>query len=72
MRWWESTVDLFSEAIAGHREVLSNWMSATGLRALIQEAPCLLWLRYHGAVHGLEEDPKEYRFLEWIGEKGSS
>ena len=70
MRWWESALDLFAEATAGHKEVPSNWMSATGLRALIQEDPCLLWLKYHGAAHGFEQDPKEYSFLEFIGEKG--
>ena len=70
MRWWESAVDLFAEATAGHREVPSCWMAATGLRALIQQDPCLLWLKYHGKAHGFEQDPKEYSFLEWIGEKG--
>ena len=70
MRWWESALDLFAEATAGHKEVPSNWMSATGLRALIQEDPCLLWLKYHGAAHGFEQDLKEYSFLEFIGEKG--
>jgi len=63
-------VDIFAEATAGHKEVPSNWMSATGLRALVQEDPALLWLKYHGAAHGFEEDAKEYSFLEWIGEKG--
>ena len=63
-------MDIFAEATAGHKEVPSNWMSATGLRALVQEDPALLWLKYHGAAHGFEEDAKEYSFLEWIGEKG--
>ena len=63
-------MDVFSEATAGYKEVPSGWMSATGLRSLIQSDPCLLWLKYHGAAHGLEEDAKEYSFLEWIGDKG--
>ena len=63
-------MNLFAEATAGQKEVSSDWMSATGLRALIQQDPCLLWLKYHGAAHGFEEDPKEYSFLEFIGEKG--
>ena len=66
----ESAVDVFSEATEGYKEVPSGWVSATGLRALIQDDSCLLWLKYHGAAHGFEEDAKEYSFLGWIGDKG--
>ena len=61
---------LFHAATGGHKEVPDNYVSGTSLRALIQEDPALLWLKYHGSKHGLEEDPKEYSFLEWIGDKG--
>ena len=70
MRWWESAVDIFAEATAGQKEVPSDWMSATGLRALIQDDPALLWLKYHGTNFGFQEDAKEFSFLEWIGNKG--
>ena len=63
-------VQLFLKATGGHKEVLDEWVSGTSLRALIQEDPALLWLKYHGAFYGLEEDTKEYSFLEWIGDKG--
>ena len=63
-------VKLFQQATGGHTEVPETWVSGTGLRALIQEDPALLWLQYHGSKHGLEEDPKQYSFLEWIGDKG--
>ena len=63
-------VQLFQQATGGHKEVPDDWVSGTGLRALIQEDPALLWLKYHGKAHGLEEDPAEYSFLNWIGDKG--
>ena len=63
-------LETFNKATGGHKEVPDYWVSGTGLRALIQEDPALLWLKYHGAAHGLEEDSKEYSFLKWIGDKG--
>lgn len=45
-------------------------MPATGLRALIQQDPCLVWLKFWGRENGLEPDPEDYSFLTWIGQKG--
>ena len=61
---------LFQMATGCHKEVPKTWVSGTGVRALIQEDPALTWLKYHGKAHGLEEDPAEYSFLNWIGDKG--
>src|SRR5687767_8764646 len=61
---------IYRAATAGHASVPEDWVSATGLRPLIQDDPCLVWLRWHGAKHGFEQDPKEHSFLEFIGEKG--
>jgi hypothetical protein len=66
----EIRVDVFATATGGCKEVREDWVSGTGLRALIQEDPALLWLKYHGKALGFEEDPKAYSFLEFIGEKG--
>ena len=63
-------LELFQTATGGHKEVPDDWVSGTGLRALIQEDPSLLWLKHHGKAHGLEEDPTDYSFLNWIGDKG--
>jgi len=63
-------LELFQQATGGHKIVPDDWVSGTGLRALIQDDPCLLWLKHHGAAHGFEEDPAEYSFLNWIGDKG--
>ncbi len=46
-------------------------MPATGLRALTQEDPCLVWLKFWGRQYGFEPDPEEYSFLNWIGQRGS-
>ncbi len=64
------THETFAKATGGHKTVPEDWMPATGLRAIVQEDPCLLWLKFHGAEHGFKEDPKQYSFLEWIGNKG--
>ena len=58
------------EVTGGYQKVPANWMPATGLRAIIQKDPCLLWLKFHGTSHGFEQDPEQYSFLEWIGQKG--
>jgi hypothetical protein len=58
------------EASGGHNSVQADWMPATGLRALIQEDPVLLWLKFYGEANGFEQDPEEYSFLNWIGQKG--
>ena len=63
-------VQLFQKATGGHKEVPEDWVSGTGLRALIQGDAALLWLKYHGKANGFEEDPAEYSFLNWIGDKG--
>ena len=63
-------LELFQQATGGHKTVPDDWVSGTGLRALLQEDPALLWLKYHGAAHGFEQDPAEYSFLNWIGDKG--
>ena len=54
----------------GHTKVPDDWMPATGLRALIQQDPALLWLKFHGNAHNFQQDPEEYSFLNWIGQKG--
>ena len=63
-------LETFNKATGGHKQVPKTWVSGTGLRQLLQEDPALLWLKYHGKQHGLEEDPAEYSFLSWIGDKG--
>ncbi len=61
---------IICKATEGHQTVPSDWVAATGLRPLILEDPCLVWLRWYGGRHGFEEDSKEYSFLEFIGRKG--
>ena len=51
------------EASGGHDAVEEDWMPATGLRALTQEDPCLVWLKFWGRQYGFEPDPEEYSFL---------
>ncbi len=70
--WWrDNTKALIQRATGGHETVPHDWMSATGLRALLYGDPVQLWLKYgFGEKYGLVEDSKEYSFLEFIGEKG--
>ena len=58
------------KATGGYDEVPSDWMSATGTRALVLQDPCLLWLEHHGHKFGFKEDPEEYSFLNFIGAAG--
>lgn len=61
----------FDTASGGYSCVQEDWISATALRPLIHEDPCLVWLQHHGAKHGFTKDPDDaYSFLKWIGDKG--
>ncbi|MDR3708210.1 MAG: hypothetical protein P4L33_07905, partial [Capsulimonadaceae bacterium] len=66
------TFENFRRATGGNTTVPQHWMQATGPRSLIgpHADPCLLWLKFHGAAHGFEEDPKDYSFFEFIANKG--
>lgn len=44
-------------------------MPAGGARALNSGDPCLLWLEFHGAVHGFTKDRTDYDWLVWIADK---
>lgn len=57
-------------ATGGRKIVGKDWVSGSALRPLIQNDPCLVWLRFHGVANGFEQDDAEYSFLDWIGEKG--
>jgi hypothetical protein len=63
-------VSRLDEAIGGHSVVPEDWIPATGLRALMLEDPCLVWLRYHGKAHNFAEDESPYDFLDFIGQQG--
>lgn len=60
----------YDRATAGLAEVPNDWMPATGLRAIVEEDPCQLWLHFHGKNHGLKPDDPDYSFLAFIGAKG--
>ena len=61
----------YDRAIAGLTEVANDWMPATGLRAIVENDPCQLWLQFHGKHHGLEPDSADYSFLSFIGNNAS-
>ena len=46
-------------------------MPATGLRALIQQDPALLWLKFEARRMGSSRTRKSIQFLNWIGEEGA-
>jgi len=63
-----NVANAFAAATGGYPTVPGDWVSATALRPLLQDDPCLVWLRYHGANHGFEKDVGEHSFLDWISE----
>lgn len=63
-------MDRFDTAAGGQTRVPDDWMPTTGLRVLIQQDPCLVWLKFWGKKHQFDQDPADYSFLNWIGEQG--
>ena len=58
----------FDTATGGLIEVANDWMPATGVRSIILDDPCLLWLDFHGKAHGFTKDDPDYSFLTFIAE----
>ena len=44
-------------------------MPATKVRPFILEDPAIIWLEYHGKLHGFEPDKSPYDFIDFIAEK---
>lgn len=61
---------IFHAATGGHKTVPDEWVSATALRPLLQDDPCLVWLKHHGDQYGFKKDSGPYQFLDFIGEVG--
>lgn len=57
-------------AIGGHEEVPPDWMPASQIRSFVFDDPVLVWLEFHGRMHGFQPDSSPYEFLDFIGEKG--
>jgi len=56
-------------ATGGYPQVPENWMPASQVGPFIGEDPAVVWLEYHGAVHGFEPDTSPYEFGDFIAEK---
>lgn len=57
-------------ATGGLHQVPDTWMSATAIHPLFYDDPGQIWLRYHGASHGLAPSSSAFHFIDFIGEKG--
>jgi uncharacterized protein len=60
---------ILTTATTNLSEIPPDWVAPTQLSPLIFEDPGLVWLEYHGAVHGFQPDEAPYEFGEFIGAK---
>jgi hypothetical protein len=65
-----SPEEIISFITGGSQDIPADWMPAASIRPFVFDDPALIWLAFHGAIHGFKPDSSPYGFLDYVGKKG--